>query len=256
MNELQAVVFVAPVPPSLSAWLEPDGRQMVAVCQAESEKPAANISWSHTGRIMETLLDHGDSVTMESRLELLQGTDVANLTCVVNHPYWIDQQVLLPQLKKGDITETNAYIFFKLLFIHLFIVGSELLCCSSRMDQRRKGSLDHCCHCCLSHCFDRRSFILCETEAICEVRSHFRWASSLHARRLDWVMSCRYCQQPDSSLPKATPVRIFRLHSFICCQCFVVTIYFCNFHYLDRGSGGSGGSGALRQLCSTRKLSL
>lgn len=108
MNELQTLVFVGSVPPSLSAWLETDGEQMVAVCRAERGKPAANFSWSQTGHIVETSLELGGFVTVESRLELLQGTDTENLTCVINHPYWSDHQILLPQLKKGDITETNA----------------------------------------------------------------------------------------------------------------------------------------------------
>lgn len=108
MNELQTLVSVGSVPPSLSVSLETDGEQMVAVCRAERGKPAANISWSQIGRTTETLLDDHGFVTMESRLELLQGTDTENLTCVITHPYWEDQQILLPQLKKGDIIETNA----------------------------------------------------------------------------------------------------------------------------------------------------
>lgn len=114
MNELQTLVFVGPVPPSLSAWLETDGEKMVAVCRAEGAKPAANISWRHTGRIVETPLERGGFATAWSRLELPQGTDTENLTCVVNHPYWADPQVLLPQLQKGDFTETNA-LFFKII---------------------------------------------------------------------------------------------------------------------------------------------
>lgn len=97
---------------------------MVAVCRAESGKPAANISWSQAGRIEETPLEHGGFVTVESRLELLQGTDTENLTCLINHPYWTDQQTLLPQFKKGDITETGAG-FFCSSFIYPFLAGTE-----------------------------------------------------------------------------------------------------------------------------------
>lgn len=122
-NELQTFVFVRSVPPSLSAWLETDGEQMVAVCQAERGKPAANISWIQTGRIVETALEHGGFVTVESRLELLQGTDTENLTCVINHPYWRDQQILLPQLKKGDIKETNSWHFSPIIYLPIYSWG-------------------------------------------------------------------------------------------------------------------------------------
>lgn len=97
---------------------------MVAVCRAERGKPAANISWSQAGRIEETLLEHGGFVTVESRLELLQGTDTENLTCLINHPYWTDQQTLVPQFKQGDITETGAG-FFCSSFIYPFLAGTE-----------------------------------------------------------------------------------------------------------------------------------
>lgn len=208
MNELQTLVSVGSVPPSLSVSLETDGEQMVAVCRAERGKPAANISWSQIGRTTETLLDDHGFVTMESRLELLQGTDTENLTCVITHPYWEDQQILLPQLKKGDIIETNAwFIFFFFCIIVLTLMNYSC----------RKESMDHCCRCCLTHCFVGRSFILCTNKAICEVRSPFGSASSPHAHRFDWVMFCRYCQQPDSSQSKSAPVGVFLLYQFIRC---------------------------------------
>lgn len=122
-NELQTFVFVGSVPPSLSVWLETDGEQMVAVCQAERGKPAANISWIQTGRIVETALEHGGFVTVESRLQLLQGTDTENLTCVINHPYWRDQQILLPQPKKGDIKETNSWLFPPIIYLPIYSWG-------------------------------------------------------------------------------------------------------------------------------------
>lgn len=120
MNELQTC-SVGSVPPSLSAWLETDRGQMVAVCRAERGKPAANISWSQTGHIQDTQLEHGGFVTVESRLELLQGTDLENLTCVIHHPYWGHQKLLPPQLIKGDIPETNAFFLVIYLPLNSFI---------------------------------------------------------------------------------------------------------------------------------------
>lgn len=118
VNELQTVVFVGSVPPSLSAWLETGGGQTVAVCRAERGKPAATISWSQTGPTRDTSLEHDGFVTVESRLELLQGSDLENLTCVINHTYWAHQQFRLPQLKKGDIPETSG--FFSLVLYLVF----------------------------------------------------------------------------------------------------------------------------------------
>lgn len=100
---ISCFVFLASVPPSISAWLEPKDKQMVAVCRAERGKPAANISWSHTGNTVETLLDKSNGFfTTESRLELLEGTDTENVTCAIKHPFWGEDQILVPKLKKGQ----------------------------------------------------------------------------------------------------------------------------------------------------------
>ncbi|XP_056898561.1 nectin-3-like protein isoform X2 [Takifugu flavidus] len=100
-NEVHEINMDITVPPSLSAWLESEGEKMVAVCRAERAKPAANISWSQAGSIVETLLEDGGFFSVESRLELLEGADTENLTCVIDHPYWREQQILQPALKRG-----------------------------------------------------------------------------------------------------------------------------------------------------------
>ncbi|XP_029701531.1 cell surface glycoprotein CD200 receptor 2-like isoform X1 [Takifugu rubripes] len=100
-NEVHKINMDITVPPSLSAWLESEGEKMVAVCRAERAKPAASVSWSQAGSIMETLREDGGFFSVESRLELLEGADTENLTCVIDHPYWREQQILQPALKRG-----------------------------------------------------------------------------------------------------------------------------------------------------------
>ncbi|XP_029315162.1 cell surface glycoprotein CD200 receptor 1-B isoform X2 [Cottoperca gobio] len=92
------------VPPNISAWLESKDNKMVAVCTAQGRKPAANISWSHMGNssIVKTMIGSED-IFIESRLELLEGMDTENLSCIIRHPFWKDEQILVPKLKKGFV---------------------------------------------------------------------------------------------------------------------------------------------------------
>uniref|UniRef100_A0A8D0A0P0 Ig-like domain-containing protein n=1 Tax=Sander lucioperca TaxID=283035 RepID=A0A8D0A0P0_SANLU len=89
--------FAVAVGPHISAWLEFKDNKMVAVCKAERGKPAANISWSHTGysSTVEPGLD--GFFTVESRLELLEGMDKENLSCAIRHPYWKEEKILWPK---------------------------------------------------------------------------------------------------------------------------------------------------------------
>lgn len=63
---------------------------MVAVCKAQGEEPAANLSWSHTGiPISFTAWPGSDGlITVESRMELPENMDTKNLNCTITHPYW------------------------------------------------------------------------------------------------------------------------------------------------------------------------
>ncbi|XP_031151392.1 cell surface glycoprotein CD200 receptor 1-A isoform X3 [Sander lucioperca] len=90
------------VGPHISAWLEFKDNKMVAVCKAERGKPAANISWSHTGysSTVEPGLD--GFFTVESRLELLEGMDKENLSCAIRHPYWKEEKILWPKKQFKD----------------------------------------------------------------------------------------------------------------------------------------------------------
>ncbi|KAM3607516.1 uncharacterized protein V6R79_009089 [Siganus canaliculatus] len=80
------------VPPHISAWLEVKDNKTVAVCKAEGGKPAANISWSHTGHVSQ----EREGSTVKSRLELSEGVDAGSLRCVISHPYWKEDQHLVP----------------------------------------------------------------------------------------------------------------------------------------------------------------
>ncbi|XP_069388878.1 cell surface glycoprotein CD200 receptor 1-B [Paralichthys olivaceus] len=103
------------VPPSLSAWIEHSKDKMVAVCRAEGGKPAANISWTHSrdSQSVETRVSD-ELITVESRLELDEGTDTQNLSCAVRHPYWQQEQILTPKLRKD-------YVPFLLILIGVVI---------------------------------------------------------------------------------------------------------------------------------------
>ncbi|XP_029701554.1 cell surface glycoprotein CD200 receptor 1-B isoform X1 [Takifugu rubripes] len=139
-NEVHMINMDITVPPSLSAWLESEGEKMVAVCRAERAKPAANISWSQAGSIVETLLEDGGFFSVESRLELLEGADTENLTCVIDHPYWRDQQILQPALKRGRIpwiTIITIVSVFVLLGGVLFYVQKKVV---MRYYQQSDGS--------------------------------------------------------------------------------------------------------------------
>ncbi|KAE8299213.1 Cell surface glycoprotein CD200 receptor 1 [Larimichthys crocea] len=111
------------VRPTISAWLERENNKMVAVCTAERGKPAANISWSHTGNSppVETLSESHGFFTAESRLELTEGVDVKNLSCAVSHPYWTEEQILVPEPQKG-LPTLWLYIFTGVAFVVLLTV--------------------------------------------------------------------------------------------------------------------------------------
>lgn len=91
------------VEPNLSAWLEPKDSKMVAVCRAENGKPAANISWSHAGNStpVESSSESNGFYTVESRLELPEGTDPTNVSCAVSHLFWRENQIRVPKPISG-----------------------------------------------------------------------------------------------------------------------------------------------------------
>lgn len=99
---------LASVPPDISAMWETQHGKLVAVCRAERGKPAANISWSHEGKPVETQAESDGFFTVESRLELPKGTDTKNLTCVISHPYWSEEQTLEPKPRKGQACKMMA----------------------------------------------------------------------------------------------------------------------------------------------------
>ncbi|XP_062282589.1 cell surface glycoprotein CD200 receptor 1-B-like [Scomber scombrus] len=92
------------VPPNTSAWLEWKGNKMVAVCKAQLEKPAANISWSYTGTssYLETWLGSDGLITVESRMELPDNMDTKHLNCTITHHYWERVITLVPEPIEGQ----------------------------------------------------------------------------------------------------------------------------------------------------------
>ncbi|XP_061578876.1 cell surface glycoprotein CD200 receptor 1-B-like [Cololabis saira] len=104
-------------PPQISAWLETKGNVTVAVCRAERGNPAANISWSPTGnheRADNTVLPDG-FVTVESHLELLEGMDPENLTCIVRHQSWREEKRLAPSGEEGEEVKTASCFWMSII---------------------------------------------------------------------------------------------------------------------------------------------
>ncbi|XP_051259462.1 cell surface glycoprotein CD200 receptor 1 isoform X4 [Dicentrarchus labrax] len=91
------------VPPTISAWLERKDNMVVAVCKAERGKPAASITWSHMENLTagEPVIDSKGFFTVESRLEFLEGMNPENLSCVIRHPYWREEQIFVPKHRKA-----------------------------------------------------------------------------------------------------------------------------------------------------------
>lgn len=101
-DESRFFCFLLPgsVPPTISMWLEHKYNKMVAVCRAAGGKPAANISWSHAGNSLSVETNSHGFLTVESRLELPEGMDTENLSCVVRHQYWEGERIV--KLPKGQ----------------------------------------------------------------------------------------------------------------------------------------------------------
>ncbi|XP_029967919.1 cell surface glycoprotein CD200 receptor 1 isoform X2 [Salarias fasciatus] len=112
------------VPPQTHAWLESKNNKMVAVCKAERGNPAANISWSHTGNVLsyEALPQADGFVTVESRLELPEDTDVGNLSCAVSHPSWVQARIVMPQAENANFPW--LYIVIAVVIVTAIFVGS------------------------------------------------------------------------------------------------------------------------------------
>ncbi|XP_078118199.1 cell surface glycoprotein CD200 receptor 1-A isoform X3 [Sander vitreus] len=113
------------VDPRISAWLEFKDNKMVAVCKAERGKPAANISWSHTGYSSSVEPGLDGFFTVESRLELLEGMDKENLSCSIRHPYWKGEEILRPKnlLKKGN----NPWLCILIVAVIIVLLAGFLL---------------------------------------------------------------------------------------------------------------------------------
>ncbi|XP_054471017.1 cell surface glycoprotein CD200 receptor 1 isoform X2 [Anoplopoma fimbria] len=106
------------VSPSISAWLDHKDNKMFAVCKAERGKPAANISWSNMGNASSVETGSDGFFTVESRLELVEGMDIENLSCAIRHPNWKGEKFLVPKHEKG---------YFPWLYVLIVVVIIVLL---------------------------------------------------------------------------------------------------------------------------------
>ncbi|XP_047457733.1 cell surface glycoprotein CD200 receptor 1 isoform X2 [Mugil cephalus] len=118
------------VPPSIHAWFERKDNKMVAVCEVVGVNPASNISWSYAGSTLnanETSLC--TKMQCSSRLELPEGMAAENLSCSVRHPFWEQEKILKPELKKGQAsahwTGKTSYSFW--LWILIAAAGFAVL---------------------------------------------------------------------------------------------------------------------------------
>ncbi|KAG7215812.1 hypothetical protein INR49_021935 [Caranx melampygus] len=112
--------------PNISAWLEVSDNTMVAVCKAESGKPAANITWSHMGNNAASVkeLPHSDgSITVESHLKLTEDMDTKNLTCIIRHLFWKKPKILNLQLKHTNMGNFLLLTIPIVVVVTAFLVG-------------------------------------------------------------------------------------------------------------------------------------
>ncbi|XP_038163941.1 cell surface glycoprotein CD200 receptor 1-B-like [Cyprinodon tularosa] len=124
-NQHYNIEVAVTAPPRVSAWLEYRGNKMVAVCRAESGNPAANIRWSPAGNYSVTKKQDPDGfVTVESQLELPKNIDRENLTCIIQHQFWDQEEILVPELRKGDYSFMNL---IRIMIVFLMIVSTFII---------------------------------------------------------------------------------------------------------------------------------
>lgn len=108
-NEAYDIHVTITAPPQISFWSEHKGNKTVAVCKAERGNPAANISWSHTGNLtVDTQCGPDGLFTVESHLEIPEGMDTQNLSCIIRHPFWKEEKIL--ELNSVSSETKKAYI--------------------------------------------------------------------------------------------------------------------------------------------------
>nr|XP_061799765.1 cell surface glycoprotein CD200 receptor 1-A-like [Nerophis lumbriciformis] len=86
------------VPPRISSWLEWSDDGTLAICKAEGGKPAANITWRHVGNSSSAETRRASGY-VESRQKLHENN--GDVMCVVKHPFWSEEKILIPVHKKG-----------------------------------------------------------------------------------------------------------------------------------------------------------
>ncbi|XP_067115850.1 cell surface glycoprotein CD200 receptor 1-A [Osmerus mordax] len=93
-------------PPIVSAWIEKEGSRYTAVCEADRGKPAASITWRTTwnssSAVITTKPTSDGFHSVSSRLVIAEGVARTNLSCVVSHPSWTDEQTHDPNIATKD----------------------------------------------------------------------------------------------------------------------------------------------------------
>lgn len=124
------------VPPSASMWLEKKNGKTLAVCRAERGTPAANISWSHAGNSssVETLEPDGH-YTVESRLLLPEGIYTGNVSCIIKHPSWNEEKILVPIKGSFPWLIILPLVIITIVFVGFLFIGQKKLRISRQCQQ-------------------------------------------------------------------------------------------------------------------------
>lgn len=107
--------------PKMDAWLEHKNNIMVAVCTAERGYPAVNISWSHRGSFPVQTSELNGLFTVESRLELPEGMDPKNLSCIISRQNW--SKTLFPKFQQRKETYVPWLWILIVVMIIVVLVG-------------------------------------------------------------------------------------------------------------------------------------
>ncbi|KAM8855262.1 cell surface glycoprotein CD200 receptor 1 isoform 2-T2 [Spinachia spinachia] len=116
-NDQHVIHVAVRVPPRVSAWMYREDNKVVAVCKAEGGKPAANISWNRSGNVSSVKSGSNGYFTVESFLQLLEGTDAENLSCAVSHPSWKREKRITPELQEGYSPRLYALVLGVIIVI-------------------------------------------------------------------------------------------------------------------------------------------
>ncbi|XP_019208947.1 cell surface glycoprotein CD200 receptor 1-A isoform X2 [Oreochromis niloticus] len=124
--------------PIMKAWLEHKDNTTVAVCRAENGNPAASISWSHAQNSpVQKLPGKNGLFTVESRLELPEGMDPKNLSCIIR--YQNLTEILFPEFQKVKVGPHWLYALIPGIII-AFVAGVLFFVVMKRRQHQRSDT--------------------------------------------------------------------------------------------------------------------